>query len=160
MAHIGHLMRWVSQSGGGACGVIFNIVASASLLGVCLDCFSAFKAAYNRACIRLENESWLRKNCRDPVFFSNMRAHTTVCAEVEANARVGAVWAAAKEVSENAKIVLQPVVPYIFASAVAFLFIVPLSCLCFQRLGGYSSHAYGRGRCIPIHRQCTYLKDV
>jgi hypothetical protein len=149
--------NWLPSRWGGSPGVVANVLLSVVLICVCLDSLSAIYAAYNRACLRLENESWLRNNCRDPVFFSNMRAHTTVCADVEANARVGAFWAALREVSDDAKAYLQPFVPPVLGIAFICLSLIPLCCLCFQRVGFASSR---RLRCIPMHRQGAFLKDV
>lgn len=157
MATIAHVIHWISAGCGGVQGIIVTMLLSALLLGVCLDSLSALYTAYNRACMRLENESWLRNNCRDPVFFSNMRAHTTVCADVEANARVGAFWAALREVSDDAKAFLQPLAP---PAALAFVFVavfIPLCCLCTQR---FALTPARRLRCIPMHTQSAYLKDL
>ena len=92
-------------------------------LGV--DCLGALYTAYNQAKMRIDDEEWLRNNCRDPVFFSKMRAHTTVCAEVEANARVGAFWAALRDVSAEFRPSLHPL--HWICAAVVFLCI---PCLC------------------------------
>ena len=83
---------------------LFSIVGA----GLGLDGLSALYTAYKRACMRLDDERWLLENCREPLFFSKMRAHTTVCSEVEANARVGAFWTALREVTDAFKITWQP----------------------------------------------------
>lgn len=36
---------------------------------------------------KLEDELWLRIQCQDPVFYSNIKGHTNICGEVERNAR-------------------------------------------------------------------------
>lgn len=157
MATIAHVIHWVSTGCGGVQGIIVTMLLSALLLGVCLDSLSALYTAYNRACMRLENESWLRNNCRDPVFFSNMRAHTTVCADVEANARVGAFWAALREVSDDAKAYLQPLAPPVATVFIFVAVVIPLCCLCSQR---FALAPARRLRCIPMHKQSAYLKDI
>ena len=50
---------------------------------------------------RIGDESWLRRQCTDPVFFSNMKSHTPICEEVENRARIGALWFALAEVSNS-----------------------------------------------------------
>jgi hypothetical protein len=68
-------------------------------LALALDGASGLLRAYRGAVLRLESERWMLENCRDPVFFAQMRAHTSVCAEVEASARIGALGGALREVS-------------------------------------------------------------
>lgn len=86
------------------------IYAVASIMGasVFADCISSLYAAWQRAQMRLEDEKWLRDNCKDPVFFTNLKSYTTVCSEVEANARVGAFWYALHEVTDSMRIAWQP----------------------------------------------------
>ena len=139
-------------------GVLTSAVASTFVIGFCLDAFSTLYTAYNRACMRLEDETWLRNNCRDPVFFSKMRAHTTVCADVEANARIGAFWAALREVSDATKAHLQPSVAPVMITFILMLILVPLCCLCAQRVG--ITTPYRRLRYLPVNRQSVFLKDV
>lgn len=66
-----------------------------------IDWLTSFYMAYRRVAIRLEDESWLRENCRDPIFFDKMRAHTTLCTDVETNARVGAFWIALQDATNS-----------------------------------------------------------
>ena len=42
-------------------------------------------AAYAQVLMRLNYKVWLLQNCTDPLFFSKMLAHTTVCSKMEAN---------------------------------------------------------------------------
>lgn len=86
------------------------IYAIASIIGVSVftDCLSSLYASWQRANMRLDDEKWLRENCRDPVFFTNLKSYTTVCSEVEANARVGAFWSALHEVTEGVRLSWQP----------------------------------------------------
>ena len=157
MATIAHVVHWISSGCGGVQGIIMTMFFSALLLGVCLDSLSALYTAYNKACMRLENETWLRNNCKDPVFFSNMRAHTTVCADVEANARLGALWAALREVSDDAKAYLQPLAPSVMIVILCVTLFIPLCCLCSQRLACMPSR---RLRCIPMHKNSMFLGDI
>lgn len=154
MAGLMHPTHWM----GGVQGVIPCMLASALGAGVSLDAASALFTAYNRACMRLEDEAWLRNNCRDPVFFSKMRAHTTVCADVEANARVGALWAALREVSDGARESMQPLVlpaACLVALLVFFVLVIPFCCLYSQA----SFHAR-RSRSLPLHRSGLCLKEA
>ena len=50
---------------------------------------------------RIEKEAWLLGQCMKPEFYNHMRLHTTLCEEVEATARVGAVWHALNEVATS-----------------------------------------------------------
>jgi len=50
---------------------------------------------------QIEKESWLRAQCMKPEFYNNIRFHTTLCEEVEATARIGAVWFAVNEVASS-----------------------------------------------------------
>ena len=54
-------------------GALFSLLFSIFGAGLSLDCLGAMYSAYRRAAMRLEDERWLLENCRDPVFFSNMR---------------------------------------------------------------------------------------
>lgn len=158
MAGMLDLMHWIVSGWGGAQGVLAWMGVSALCIGMGLDALSALYTAYNRACIRLEDESWLRNNCRDPVFFSKMRTHSTICSDVEANARLGAFWAAMREVSDNTRAFLHPLAIHATVVVVVSVFFIPLCCLCTQRLG--IGHAR-RLRGLPVHhrpRMC--LKDV
>ena len=74
-----------------AVGLLCSVLCFQAGAALGLDGLGAY-AAYARALMRLDDEAWLLQNCRDPLFFSKMRAHTTVCSDVEANARVGAFW--------------------------------------------------------------------
>lgn len=157
MGSFADMIEWLVTGWGGVQGIVWAMFMSALFLGVALDSLSAIYTAYNRACMRLENESWLRNNCRDPVFFSNMRAHTTVCSEVESNARVGAFWAALREVSDDARASLQPLIFPVGLTCIGAALLIPLCCLCSQRFGVAPAR---RLRCLPMHRQSMCLKDV
>jgi hypothetical protein len=154
---LAHTVHFLYDNLGGVQGIVLNMFFTVLGLGIGLDSLSALYTAYNKACLRLENESWLRNNCRDPVFFSNMRAHTTVCADVEANARVGAFWAALREVSEGAKAYLQPFFLPFVAFGVLVAFLIPFCCLFCQRLLWGASRRF---RGIPMHRQGSFLKEL
>jgi hypothetical protein len=157
MMNLARAIYSMSLSLGGAQGIALNTFLTVVVLGLGLDSMSALYTAYNKACLRLENESWLRNNCRDPVFFSNMRAHTTVCADVEANARVGAFWAAMREVSDGARAYVEPFVLPFVITGVLVAFVIPVCCMSCQRFMGGASRRF---KGIPMHRQSSYLKDL
>ena len=100
-----------------------------SVMGGCVltDWLTTFYIAYRRVAIRLEDESWLRDNCKDPIFFDKMRAHTTVCSDVEASARVGAFWIALQDVTGAFRLSWQP---WVLWAGVALVAVVLLSCSC------------------------------
>jgi hypothetical protein len=139
-------------------GTLMDIVASAfslllSAVGAALglDCMGSLYSAYRRACMRLEDEKWLLENCRDPTFFSKMRAHPTVCNEVETNARIGAFWTALKEVTDVARVAWQP---YMLGFAAAVLIFLPVCWLCAARASSKIVMRRRRqewGECIPMH---------
>ena len=135
--------------------VVFQIVAQvisalASIVGasVGMDCLGVLYGAYKRAAMRLDDEKWLRENCRDPVFFSKMRAHTKVCSEVEANARVGAFWTALHEVTDVMRVTWQPWAMGWAGLVMALLFVVWI-CSPGRRGSGYG----GRVRSLPVMQQ-------
>ncbi len=119
--------------------------------GVSLDCLGCLYTAYKRACMRLDDERWLLENCKDPVFFSKMRAHTKVCSEVETNARIGAFWTALREVTDVVLVTWQP---YIVGFAAAIIVLLPVCWICVARVSSRCSMVMkGRRewREIPLH---------
>lgn len=154
---VADVMHWVVMGCGGLQGVFASMCASALFVGASLDALSALNIAYNRARLRLDDESWLRNNCRDPVFYSKMKAHTNVCADVEANARVGAFWAAMREVSDDSRAFLQPLAFHVLFVVAVVTLLIPLCCLCTQRLGVCQAR---RPRCLPSHYSRMCVKDV
>ena len=56
------------------------------LVTMVCDRFYALHLTYREEAARLADEEWLRSNCRDPVFYANLKGHTDVCAQVERNA--------------------------------------------------------------------------
>ena len=92
-----------------ACTPWEGACALAALLGamVCaggaMELSLALYTAHELALQRLDSEAWMLKNCRDPVFSSQLRAHTDVCSQVEASARLGAWGAAWRDVSVMAQ---------------------------------------------------------
>jgi hypothetical protein len=137
--------------------ILYTTSAVISLLvgftgaGLGLDCLGELYAAYRRAALRLEDERWLLDNCKDPVFFSKMRAHPTVCNQVEANARIGAFWAALKEVTDVARVAWQP---YILTIITGGMVLLPLCWVCAGRMSAGRAvrrRRYEWGECIPLH---------
>jgi hypothetical protein len=132
-------------------GALFSLLVSIFGAGLSLDCLGALYSAYRRAAMRLEDERWSLENCRDPVCFTKMKAHPTVCNEVETNARIGAFWTALKEVTDGARVTWQP---YVVGFAAAMLILLPICWMCASRV---SSRCIVRRRrreweeCIPVH---------
>ena len=102
--------------------ILVSFIVSIVGAGATLDWLSYLYASYRRALIRLEDEKWLFENCRDPLFFSKMRAHTSVCSEVEANYRVGPLWTAVREATDLFKLSFQPSGVALGIAVFAFLF--------------------------------------
>ena len=82
-----------------ACWAICALLFAAVGAGMVLEASTALSVSHSIAQAKLDSEAWMLNNCRDPVFRSNMRAHTNVCSEVEANARIGPWGAALRDVS-------------------------------------------------------------
>ncbi len=82
---------------------VFYFVLSVTSATLLTDCTTSLYSAWHKAKMKLEDESWLRENCKDPLFFSKMKSHTNLCSEVEANARIGAFWTALHDVIESLK---------------------------------------------------------
>ena len=117
------------------------VAAAVAAAFVGLDSASAFHTAYRRACLRLDDERWLLNQCRDPVFFSKMRAYTNVCSSVETNARVGAFWIALRDSSEGFKTAWQP------GLALAGALLLPVCWVCVAK----AAARFVRSECIPLH---------
>ena len=139
----------VLDAAGSLCSVLCSLAGAA--LG--LDGLGALYAAYARALMRLDDEAWLLQNCRDPLFFSKMRAHTTVCSDVEANARVGAFWAALREVKQGFRISWEP---WLGGAFLALVVALPVCWVCAARASGRLSRH--RWETLPRHqRVCKEL---
>ena len=122
--------------------LLISITLASISAGMGADGLALLYTAYKHATLRLDQEAWLRKNCNDPEFFSHMRAHTTVCSEVEANARIGALWMAIREITADLRIAWQP---WVIAGLVSVLILFPL--IWSQRAIGYRNY-------LPRHRVC------
>lgn len=61
----------------------------------------AFHNAYMQHLNKIEDEAWLRNNCRDPDFFSNLRQHTEICTAVMENFRKSPVLVALNDVAAS-----------------------------------------------------------
>ena len=132
-------------------GTAFSLLVSLVGAGLGLDCLGALYAAYRRASMRLEADNWLLDNCKDPVFYSRLKAHPSVCSEVETNARIGAFWTALKEVTDVARVTWQP---YLLGFGMASLLLIPVCWMCVSRVSSKCSVMRRRrewGECIPIH---------
>ncbi len=65
------------------------------------DRLYALQLTYREAAAERANEEWLRKSCRDPVFYSNIKGHTDVCALVERNAMRNLLLFALRQVLQD-----------------------------------------------------------
>ncbi len=115
---------------------IFYFIFTITTATLFTDCTTALYSAWHKAKMKLEDETWLRENCRDPLFFSNMKSHTNICSEVEANARIGAFWAALHDVVESFKISWHPWIVGWTGYVFCFLLLVYwLSSVCILKKG-------------------------
>ena len=69
---------------------------------VLCDRVYAFHTTYRDEVARRADEEWLWKNCRDPVFYANLKGHTDVCTQVESNARRNLLLFSARQVMQGA----------------------------------------------------------
>ena len=113
--------------------------------GLGLDGMGALFSSYTRACMRLDDERQLLDNCREPVFFRMMSAYPMVCSDVEANARVGALWIALREVTDAFRVVWKP---WLSMGVLAACLLLPVCWVCLARMSVRVSR-YRRGHLIP-----------
>lgn len=58
-----------------------------TLIGVGVSrCYILYES-YSQFTLQRSEEAWLRERCREPDFYTNMRQHTDLCAQVERRAR-------------------------------------------------------------------------
>ena len=81
----------------------YLVIAGAVLWGVTLACDRVFAlhSIYTSHVAKIKEEEWLRVKCQEPEFFRNLRSHTTLCSEVESNARRSALLFAVNEVMQG-----------------------------------------------------------
>ena len=65
---------------------LFILISAFALCGVVISRVYIFYEAYSRFSMERSQEVWLRGQCRDPEFYSNMRQHTALCADIEHSA--------------------------------------------------------------------------
>ena len=130
-----------------------SILVAMVSTGMGLDSLGIIYTAYTRACMRLENERELLKKCQDPAFFKLMSLYPVVCSNVEANARVGAIWIALKEVTDAFRLVWKP---WLAAVLVALCVLLPVCWVCLSSVSTRVSR-YRRGNLIPRHRHCREI---
>jgi hypothetical protein len=63
---------------------LFTLAACATIALCVLTRIPTFHRAYTEHQQRLDDDEWLRAQCADPHFFSNMRRHTSVCDDARA----------------------------------------------------------------------------
>ena len=110
---------------------LFTAMCSVVCAFLGVDGLSFLYAAYTKAVMKLEDEAWLLNQCKEPHFFSKMRAHTTICNDVAANARVGALMTALREVTEVFRISWEP---WLTTCAMTLSILLPVCWVCTARL--------------------------
>ena len=65
---------------------LFMLMSIFTFSGVLVSRVYIFYQAYSLFSISRVEETWLRAQCKEPAFYSNMRQHTDLCAHVEHNA--------------------------------------------------------------------------
>lgn len=70
---------------------LFLVLSTLSGLGLLISRLYIFYESYSGFTLLLQQEAWLRVQCQDPEFYSKMRHHTDLCAQVEANARTSVI---------------------------------------------------------------------
>lgn len=71
------------------------------MLTLLCDRLYSLHTIYRDEVSRLADEAWLRSNCQDPVFFTNLRGHTDICSQVERNARRNLALFAVRQVMQD-----------------------------------------------------------
>ena len=109
-----------------------TIASSVLLASFAVHKLCVLHAAYQLQQERIEKESWLRTQCAQPQFYTNMRHHSNLCEEIEANARIGALWYALQEVAGT----VPPAEVMAFAQRLSWPVLAALAfmCLCFPSL--------------------------
>jgi len=85
-------------------GFVISIVNVIFLVVLCFfasDKVCLLHKMYTMQSHKIADEVWLRRQCSDPIFFANMKSHTSLCEEVENTARIGALWFALEHVSNS-----------------------------------------------------------
>lgn len=58
-----------------------------ALLGICVSRIYIFYEVYAAETVKKKEDAWLRVQCKDPQFYSNLRQHTDLCSQVEKHAQ-------------------------------------------------------------------------
>lgn len=80
---------------------IFNVFFLVVVCFFASDKVCLLHKMYTMQSHKIADEMWLRRQCSDPIFFANMKSHTSLCEEVENTARIGAMWFALEHVSNS-----------------------------------------------------------
>lgn len=62
---------------------LFILLSIFTALGVFISRVYVFYESYSLFSMQRSEESWLRAKCKDPEFYTNMRQHTDLCAQIE-----------------------------------------------------------------------------
>lgn len=81
----------------------YAFTASSALWVLTLICdrLYALHVIYLETNQQVKEEQWLRKQCEDPVFFANLKSHTDLCTQVQANAMHSVLLFSVKKVMET-----------------------------------------------------------
>jgi hypothetical protein len=118
------------------------LLASFSVNKLCV-----LHSAYQLQRTKIEKEAWLRAQCAKPEFYTNMRYHNTLCEEVEATARIGALWHALQEVA--AGIPAADALALVQRLSWPLLLALALACLCLP--SAFISHMRCRHDRLPLY---------
>lgn len=114
-----------------------------------------FHAAYELRLAQIEKDAWLVRQCAHPEFYKHLSYHSNLCEQVEATARIGAVWHAFNEISTSSVPLTDTLLSLahragwgVFAAlAVVFLFFP--SAFIYHRRVGQGQDAYHQQ--LPTH---------
>jgi hypothetical protein len=106
--------------------------------------------SYQLQAAKIEKESWLRKQCSMPDFYSNMRYHTSICEEVESTARIGAMWHAVNEVAGS--LPFEEILHAVQRASWPFLAVLAVVCLFFPSI--LIAQMRSRHDRLPVYTHC------
>lgn len=66
---------------------LFSILFYISVTGIFISRFYIFYEVYTAESVKKREDAWLRVQCKNPEFYSNLRQHTDLCTQVEQHAR-------------------------------------------------------------------------
>lgn len=126
----------------------------------------AFHLIYKEENARLQDEEWLRTNCKNPEFYANMKSHTNICALVEHNAMRNLFLYSAKQVMHSTYLCgLHSCVDYLhelttvfFHMSTPLLIIVVVIILFFPVLFSHTMRIFYNTLCPQQHHMGGYYQ--